>query len=218
MLLHGYELKVLNDAETRLFEEHLMTCTFCLEQIRSFQDEASVLLNDSDAQEIIAQAVEKESRPNRGKTKSIWSFLWPNAPVIFRPALLYPIIILLLIPAVLWFIPDAFDTESRVQTIHLSGMRSQAEETFSCELGFDGIIVFVCTEARSGEQYDITVYDKIDNVVINVTGFNCIDLLGTGYLLYPSDKMSAGDYKLQIAQMRDGKRIVLKEYKFSIIQ
>ncbi len=195
-----------------------MVCSSCLEHMQLFSENAHILREDQEAIDIITRAITKGDTQARLSKNSILDLLWPKVTLLFRPALLYAIIALLLIPTLKWMLQENSTLEARIQTIHLVGLRSQSNAAFSRALNLDGIIVLVCNETRPDSRYEITVSDNEGNLILWVPDFDRFDILGTGYLLFPKEKMLTGSYTLEVSQTLDTEHTTLKTFKFSIVQ
>lgn len=201
------------------FEEHLMVCEACLEKVRRFQDLAPVLRDDAEAVDIVTQTLAETASGGEQSQNSIWARLWPKASLPFKPAFLYAVIIMLLIPAVSTLIPTRGEKDSRLQTIHLVDLRSgNGQMAFSAAEGLDGVIVIVFSKALPNQKYDIAISDTHGKTVVHIEHFDGFNVLGTGYLLFPKENMIAGEYTLTISQYREGERSILKTYDFTVVQ
>lgn len=99
VLLHGYELKLLSEDETKRFELHLMKCEHCLDRLRSFERNMEMLTSAGEVTKLIDEATEMK-RPDRVSVlRKLWRYVWPDTPLILKPALPYLLILLLIIPA-----------------------------------------------------------------------------------------------------------------------
>ena len=91
MMLHRYELGLLDDAEREQFELHLYTCDYCLEKVLKFQDAATLMRHDPAARKVIADAAEDIDTERSSAERSGSGRLWPR----FIPASLATLALLI---------------------------------------------------------------------------------------------------------------------------
>lgn len=216
-LLPSYELQALSEEDVKLFEIHVMHCEYCLNEISSFEKYAHLMRHSNEAREAMKDAIRVDVPPI-----SIWEklsgYLWPDVPLIFKPALSLVLVLLLAIPA-FYGIQNIGVSNSEVrpvQTIRLMGTRTTGENTFTISSGLDGVIVFTLPNATAYESYDVVVTDAEDNKVFQLNNFDTFNKLGIAEFLLPQPLMNPGLYRLKISHSTPDTTILIKQYRFRI--
>jgi hypothetical protein len=213
-LLHAYELKALSDEDVERFEIHLLECEFCFEQLKDFEVAADLLVSDKEVKELIKEYAPMESSHPEPYLKKLWQNIWPETSLIFKPALAYLLILLLILPAY-YGLKRSTQEEIRpiTQTINLMPFRSVGEDVFKISLGKDGVISFLFEDAVAGQSYQVAIESEDGRVAYKNDTFREFDANRTGRLLLPLVKMKIGNYSLVITDPRTGNR---QEYTFQI--
>lgn len=195
-LLLAYEMGALSEEDEKRVEIHLMSCQHCLDEVTSFRRYADVL-NSSGG---IKKAMGKYAPPARSSTRarSLKQYLWPDAPLIFRPALTMLLVVLLAIPAYIGLrsMTGGGQDIRPVQTIRLVPTRSAEPGAFSMESGLDGAISFAVPDYPRGKQYDVAVLDDQGKAVVRLSSAGSIDERGMGQIVVPHQLMRPGKYSL----------------------
>ena len=204
--LHSFELGILSQEDNDRFEEHLLKCESCFNEVKTFNEGSNLLRNDSDIRSLITRRA-SEVKQSKGLAKGFKELIWPRIPVIFRPAFLYIIIVLLIISTAIT-IPSYFasaptieeaSTPEAFQEIYLTPFRNLSRESFNINKETDGIINIVCPEAVPNDSYQIVIINKdSDQEIIRHIDFDGFDKYGKARLLFPRWKMTAGDYAVRI--------------------
>jgi len=219
-LLHAYELNALSEENTECFETHLLECKHCFEQLKSFEREANLLVSDQKVKELIRKSVVEESQESESFLKKLWRFIWPDTLLIFKPALAYLLILILIFPTY-YGLRKVAETETGteirpVQIINLTPFRSAGEGVFKISLGKDGLISFVFEGAVVGKSYQVLIKSEDDRVIFQDDVFNTFDEYANGRLLLPLAKMKPGDYRLTITDPQADAPLNKREYTFRI--
>ena len=216
-LLHAYELNALSEEDTERFEIHLLECEHCFEQLKSFEREASLLTTDEGVKELIGEFATEGYPQAESFLKKLWRYIWPETPLLFKPALAYLLILLLIIPAYRGLMRLTKDSIRPVdQTILLTPLRSTEEATFEIGRGGDGEISFVFEDAVAGQSYQVAIESEDGRVVYKNDTFREFDAHKTGRLILPLVKMKPGGYRLVISDPRAEPPLNRKEYNFRI--
>jgi len=216
-LLHLYELGMLSPQEAELFEKHLMRCEFCFGRVSEFEKYAAALRNNPGVR---ALAGEEEEAYDKQETLSgrLKTYLWPRKPLIFKPAMIYVLILLLIYPA--WLgLRVAFESNDRirpVQTIRLVSNRMPFQNTFDMSSGLDGIISFEFPPSRDDRRYLIIVTAGDGNELVRYDNFPDISGTGMNELLIPRELMKPGDYRLVVFDTEADSTIMVQ--RFNIIE
>jgi len=94
-MIHAYELDLLTDRERDMFEQHLLTCDYCFEQVRAFQPAVALIRQSSLAdtqpgQANVTAAISDADRTGAethkqraGRSRWIWPVLTAAAVLLF---------------------------------------------------------------------------------------------------------------------------------------
>ena len=215
-LLHAYELNVLSEEDIERFEIHLMECEHCFNQLKNFEQEATLLSSDDEVRELVREVSREEYPESESFLKRIWRYLWPETPLFFKPALAYLLILLMILP-VYHGLKKLTENEIRpVQAISLFPDRSTAEEVFKISVGGDGLISFVFRGAVAGESYRVVIESEDGREIFRDDAFINFDEYETGQVLLPLAKMKPGSYRLVITDPRAEPPLNRQEYIFRI--
>ncbi len=198
-LLPAYELRALSDEDVESFELHLMECDHCLNEALSFEEEAGVLRTSSRAREAVRQIAAK-TEEQESLWSRVWSHLWPQTPLVFRPALAWTLVIALAVPAFygLERLNETAESARPAQTIRLVGMRSTTSNVLSIEAGLDGAIAFAAPGFAEGTRYNAVVLDSAGVETFRLERFGAIDRAGMGQIILPHATMKPGLYELVV--------------------
>jgi hypothetical protein len=193
LFLHAYELETLGASDTDIFETHLLTCDFCFEEVQSFKAQAKILRADPE----IKDSVEKEISLTKGKSK-IRQYLWPDFPLIFRPAAIFILVIILLYPAYLGLRLNNADIVRPVEIIALTATRSAESILFSLSSGKDLVLTFSREDISNPAPVVVTIADFNGIEKYKNGSFSDFDSRGIGQLLIPRELLSEGIYRITI--------------------
>ena len=233
LLLAGYELGILPEEDLARFEQHLMTCDYCFDQVREFAAPARALREGAAVQESVCRLVAEPSsgpapafaaaRSRKALPGPSWlsrlrRWAWPESPSAVRPGLGWLLVLLLLVPAYLG-VDGLLHRDFRVrplQSIHLAPQRTINHNVFSTGSGLDGVIDFVVPEAAEGGAFDVRIIADDDAEMMRFDGYDGFDELGTGRLLVPLATMKPGVYHLIVRKAGDRTDPPLHDYRFRI--
>ena len=203
-LLHAFELGILEESQTEEFEQHLLACSFCYEQVREFETEADLIRSDTELLQVLDQ-------PGVDRESSIWRRLWPKGPVVFRPAIAYGVAAVLFLALIgSWW--NSVDRIRPVQSVVLAPVRSAVSATFDSSQKQDLLMTFLFRGARPGEEYIVRIVDGNGLAVYEDKKFDNFDEHETGRLLLPNGVLSRGRYIVNIEESGDGDRSAAQEY------
>jgi hypothetical protein len=215
MLLHAYELEALTEEETERFEIHVLSCNFCFRELADFEKAASYFHSDAEVHSIITNAARTAER-SESRLRKLWKHLWPQAPLILKPAFAYLLIILMAYPTY-WGLKSLREDEIRtVQAINLYATRSAGEKTFKIGSHSDGLLVFLYRGSVPGRSYEVTIMTDSGETVFRDNEFTDFDRHGTGRLLLPLREMDPDNYKLILRDPRAEPPQNVQEYHFRI--
>ena len=216
-MLHAYELGALSEEDEIKVEAHLLKCPYCYEKFKSFRTEVALIRHDKDVRDLLESAAdERTSLVN--DTKSLWRYLWPDAPVILKPAIAYLLVLFMAIPAYrgLMYSTVADKGIGPVQVLKLVPNRSNAEEFFRISSEPDGVISFVFIGALPGKSYRVVIETADGSEVKRIDNFGSFDQFGTGQLWFPHVMMKVGSYRLTITDPSSESPTDEQEYLFRI--
>lgn len=215
-LLPAYELNALGEEEVERFEIHLLECEHCFEELKAFEQQAALLVSDHDIRRVVQGLGGRETIPAQSLLRRVWRYLWPDAPVLFRPALAWLIILLLIVPAYLGLRDSPEMKIGRPQVVNLTPGRSTTEDSFQTHLQRDGLLQFVFYGAAGGKSYRVLIQSEEGNVIYRNHHFDGFDQYGRAQLVFPSAKMKPGVYRLIITDPLAEPPLNTREYSFRI--
>jgi hypothetical protein len=214
-LLHAYELHGLSEEDTKRFELHMMKCDYCFNAANAFQRTADCIIADPDVRAIIEEGAGRSQEMKSPMTKYL-RYLWPETPLVLRPALIYLVIALMIVPAYWGLRTLRFNNIRTVQTVELFPDRSTGEGIFRLHAGSDGLICFVYRDAAPGETYHLLIETSEGEVVFSDDSFHTFDEYGVGHLIVPLSEMKPSVYHLKITNPRAEPPFNTQEYRFKI--
>jgi hypothetical protein len=211
ILLHAYELKLLDEENATRFEMHLLKCRYCFEEVQLFSEESDILHADNKIKKLTA----KEASP--GFVKRLWRYLWPETPIIFRPAVGILTILLIAVPA--WFVFHGTGEKQvrPIYTIALVPLRSAPESEYKLSSGADVLLNFVYENAAPQKKYRIVIMDKSGQEFYRNDSFTGFDKYGAGQLLVTRNSLKAGIYHMIIEDPQDSSNLNRQEYYIPIM-
>jgi len=219
VLLHAYELGLLSDEEKDQFEAHLMECPYCFNEVKQFMPRGAFLRSSPRIKQELAKGL-KESVQGGGYGERLKRYFWPKAPYIYRPAILYALILILLLPAIgglRYLLRTEEESAVRpVQTIFLTTTRSLQRSVFKIAEGVDGAIFFSCPGIKEGSEYQLEIALEDGREIFSDDHFRDFDERKSGQLLYPRELMTPGNYLLVIRGLVQDSLRVICDYAFSI--
>ena len=186
-MLHAYELNALEDEETELFEAHSLKCDYCFRKISSFDREAMLLSHDSDIHRIVNSACLSESEGGRSRlTGRVGKYIWPDTPLIFRPALAYLLILLMIYPVYLGLkgTPDR-DIHAVRNTVYLSTLRSASRRQVLSIDKDAGAVMIYYDDADTARAYTLVIESEGGREILHKEKFVQFDRFGNSLVLIP---------------------------------
>jgi hypothetical protein len=216
-LLHAYERNILPEADVQRFEIHLMKCEHCWQEVQSFKSEAALLATNGDVKEVVKQADATYSVPE-STARKIWRYLWPDSPIIFRPALAYLLVLVMIVPAYygLWLANAGQDKSMRAQMITLVPGRSTSDAVFKISSGYYGLIKLVYPDAVPGGRYRVVVMTTDSIEIVRYENFDGFDKYGSGKVSVPLTMMKPGTYRLIVSDPVAESLSPLLDYRFTV--
>ncbi len=195
-LLPAYELGALSAEDEKRLEIHLMQCEHCLNKVVAFEPSAGVIRNSAK----IKEAMIRHTVPTQNDTiaKRLIRYLWPDTPLIFKPALSIMLVLLMAVPAIvgLRILTQETGDVRPVQMIRLIPNRATVTNKLFIESGLDAAISFAVPDYLPGRLYDLAVIDDQGGEVVRLNSFGSIDERGMGQIIIPHRAMKPGSYLL----------------------
>jgi|GEM_PF-6600982 len=195
--LHAYELNLLRGAELEEFEQHLLQCSACVEELKISAKVSTVLRVDAAVQSIAAEfAIENKS--------AAVSRLWDtNVFVLLRPALLLIVIAILIYPAYLGMQSQPEDTPSLMPVeAHLSLVQTRdggPKSTLSAGKRTALTVMFPNTNRK--DVYRLEVMRIGDSIAVYSNAKTSLDESLTASVVVEPNSLKMGDYIVRLRNL-----------------
>jgi hypothetical protein len=203
-MLHAYELGALSEEEERKIEVHFIECRHCFAELKRYAERAEFLSRDEEAKTLIAEIV-ADRRETRSPLRRLAAYLWPSAPIIFRPALLYTalaVAVLLLVYSTERYSP----AQEALQSIELPAIRLPEAPKLEKQDGWAALVI-ESPFTDQGERCAITIAGPDKSVIYQNSayrGFTGDQDLGVIFLNLTD--LKRGRYRLTIKDLSDSLR------------
>ena len=213
-LLHAYELGILGESECERFEKHLLECDHCGRSLDRFEERVSILASSPKVRAVVASTLRK---PVTGESTvgRLWRYLWPQVPILFRPAVSYLVLLLIAIPAFLAIQKPAPPVTVVSQFAHLSPIRSSTN-ILDRNISGTALLTFEFDSYEVGHAYAITIESESGTVVYRSDQFTSFDEREVGTLSLPISEMDPGNYWLVISDPENEDQPTIHTYLFRI--
>jgi len=198
-MLHAYETGVLSEHDSEAFEVHLIECRYCRNEVLRFETASTMIRHDPTFRDI-ADSIESSKPEPKSFFKSILSFLWPNTPLIFKPAIGFLLILLLAYPAYLGVMVQtgSISVESigpgeRVMT--LSAYRSISVPSFAAD---ESVRIDLSASYQYIEYDGRPLIIRIVSVETEKEVFRSDDWQLSQELRIPANSLDPGKYSLEL--------------------
>jgi hypothetical protein len=215
-LIHAYELNALPEEEKERFEIHFLTCQYCLNELEGFEHEAAVMNHDREVRTAVREAAVETSVATESLGARIRQYLWPDVPVLFKPALAYIAVLLLALPAFHGLTRLKGPEVEPVQSIALTPMRSGPDKAIQMIPGTDILVSFVFEDVREGGLYQVNLASETGDIIYADNAFSGFDHFGQGHLIWPKEKITPGRYLLSIIDPEGTPPLNRREYVFNV--
>jgi len=217
--LHAYELEVLGEAETELFEAHLLECDYCFSETRKFADEADLIRSD---ETVINDVSEKVGDIETSGQNSVWKKmlrrLWPDTPLVFKPAAALFLILLLVYPAYIGIISRMDSDIKPVSSISLMPSRAGDAVEYSLAGRNDIVLCFIVQDIVSGGRYILELTGEDGEMILYDDNFGGVDVYGVGRIFIPSGGIETGSYSLKLTIADEKAAQNMEIYNFRLIK
>jgi len=209
-LMHAYELGQLSETDMAAFEEHLVICSHCYDEVARFEPAAGLLRADSEIQVLAAATARADQKA--GWLTKLKSVLWPGGtPLVLKPAVTYIALALLVYPAYLGLRDGSAPTVQSTQTVVLSGTRSTTQPL--ADNSAPVALVFRVGGAAAGDTLIVSIADEAGFIVFSDPAFSRLSPARLGTISFAQGALAAGPYSLTIADQAGD---TLAEYRFRI--
>jgi hypothetical protein len=211
IMLHGYELKALTEAEMDLFESHLLECDRCFQELQAFELQSNLLLRDSRIKQQASQVASVEAEM-QSRWVMFWRLLWPRVPFVFKPAVIYVVLLVSIISTYnILKTPISIVAESQF----FSPTRAPHELLFH-KHAKKAILSFDFALAEPGKSYPLIIKFQDSTIVFEDAAFQASASDSIGMLSLPSADMKVGSYHVTISHLLPDSSITDLEFYFRI--
>jgi hypothetical protein len=153
------------------------------------------------------------TEPSAGRLRS---FLWPPVPFVFKPAVLYLLLLALAVPAYFGLArPPRSGIQVISQTLDFPQVRSCDRKLLHKSLGGEARMVFQFAQAEPGVEYRVTIASA-DGATGHGTRAIRFDSDGWGNLVLRLAEWQTGKYLLTVTDPRNDSPLRPQEYFFTI--
>ena len=214
-LLHAYEINILSEPEREQFEIHLMECEYCHDLLLVFERHAELLTSSDKVRSVLAEV---DTSATRGESLigRIARWLWPETPFLFKPAVAYLLVLLLIVPAYIGMSRHATRTIGEFQqSIYLSPNRSVST---NLRIGEDdnALLTFRFEGSVPGRPYRVLIESEDGDIIYLNDQFSGFDEREIGILSLELTEMNPGKYRLIIDDPHSDTSVANQEYFFYI--
>jgi hypothetical protein len=215
IMLHAYELQALTEAEMGLFETHLLECNRCFQELQAFEQHSALLLRDSRIRQQTTQVASAEAK-SESRWVRLWHLLWPRAPFVFKPAVIYVVALISIISTY-----NILKTQTVVpvrvvsKTLFFSSTRSSVNKVVP-KHSRDAVLNFALDSAEAGKRYHLIMKFQDGTVVFEDTAFQVFDEKGLGTLTLSPSNMKVGSYHVTISSPQPDSLWPDQEYHYTI--
>lgn len=218
-LILPFELQILSEEDADIFAQHVLECEFCHRELAHFAREAALLREDPDVKQALAGHTGDLDAPG-SFSEQIWRHIWPTTPFIFKPAVVYLLLLLLIVPAYHGFrIRDRVGVREVSQILELFPTRQVSDNRFNKNLDEVGLLLFEIPSLEIGALYHVVVEteDGSSTVYSNREFGDTDRLTGTGALYLNLAEIDPGRYRLSVTDPRAGPSAKPYVYHFTIV-
>ncbi|MCK4787463.1 MAG: zf-HC2 domain-containing protein [Desulfobacteraceae bacterium] len=211
-LLHAYGLNALSEEDFKRFEIHLLECEHCFEQLKNFRQVAPLLRSDKEVREMVREAARRQGK-SKSFLRKLYHKLWPETPLVLKPAVAYILILLMVVPAYYGLMTLLTKEHTRIQSVYLASDRSVGENVFRIRPEAVVIVNFYVADTAFSDVYRVVIESEDGKEILQQEAFDSFYESEVGSLKLPVSKMHPGDYELIITNPRTGFR---EKYSFTI--
>jgi len=213
-LLHAYEIGQLSEGDVCEFEAHVIECRSCLDELISMEQSVAAMIKDEKLRSLIERAATHESTDRVAPTglfDRLKGAFWPEGNWLFKPALAYAAVALLLYPAYLGLRSPGPDGPQVATTILLNTTRSVSAAPVAGDIPV--VLFFRVFGHTEGDSYDLSLWTEADELLYRNPAFTAVDNRQMGTLSLPAGMIGSGGYRLVITRP-DGSTV--RDYPFEL--
>jgi hypothetical protein len=215
MLLHAYELGLLEGRDLEQFELHALECEHCCHELSAAEGSMRLLKESRKVRAEIerdgALDGQGERAHDRGQGRAhIWITSRPLSMALAA------MIVLLLYPAYLGLRGAGGNSFRGVQVLTLAPVRSQTMPILHKSPTDWATLTFVYPRAGSGERYKVEISNADGTVVFRDTTFGPFSDYSTAHLLLQVNDLQVGDYRLVLTDPHGNPALPEQQYLFRI--
>ena len=152
----------------------------CFRKAQEFSPRAALLRHDDSVRGLIHETTNESDEETSLKDR-LKKHLWPDMPLVFRPAVTLLIIALLIYPSWLGLRSVLRPEIKPIASVHLESSRGIDEQEF--RLDEDLTLTFFHSDQHAGMPYEIKILDDKGRVAVRHMALSRLDEHGTGMLL-----------------------------------
>ncbi|MBD3234766.1 MAG: hypothetical protein GF315_13655 [candidate division Zixibacteria bacterium] len=213
-LLHAYEIGALTDEDRERFEIHLLKCDACYSSVKEFKAHSDTMVRSELIKGTVSQGI-AETEP-KGSFEKLRRYLLPDVPVIFRPAFLYLLLLVVLIPLVISMIQMRGTNIESVQYQDLISTRSAKRTVLEKDLSNQATLTFFYPDARHNRNYRLIITHENGQVIYKDENYNMFNEYQTGAINLDIENLTPGRYNLTIKDPELGDQREENVYTFWI--
>jgi hypothetical protein len=209
-MIHAYELDLLTKDDRLQFEQHLLECDSCFEEVRQFFPASILMRHDSEFQvdEESDRAVLQADKDGT-ETKVGWFNLT-------RALAIAALIIIFAIP-IYWFGFRDTTTPDTTQRLLFTSIRGGTPPILYTDEGGLAELVFTQDTLISSLEYHVTVSSRDGKSVLYENRFfSDFDSLGIGHISLPLSEFEPGFYILSIIAKSENSAMSRQVYNFRV--
>lgn len=222
-MLFAFELGNLPEDDLERFEAHVLECDYCLSQLQSFEREGKLLATDQPLRKEVVRAV--LGRQGRDSwLATLWAYLWPSVPFVFRPAVAYVVVVLLcislLIPGTpgIWRARTGVDPIQPTHLLVLESDRAADETTVQITSDAPVALSFYFAGATAEDYYTVVLETGDGAAVATWESFRSFNDKGFGTVTLHPGSLPPGTYRLAVIDPRGSPPSNTRQYAFRMVE
>jgi hypothetical protein len=213
-LLHAWEIGALSEEDSKRFETHLLGCRDCFRKAQEFSPRAAILRHDDSVRNLVHETNDGSESALTVMDK-LKHCLWPDLPLLIRPALTLLVIALLIYPSWLGLRSVRSPEVKPIECVDL--VNSRGIEVQEVQLDQDLALKFVHNMGHAGMPYEVKIVDDKGRVAVQYRAPSCLNEYGTGMLLLERGSLQPGVHTLVVTVPGSDPVTGYVEYKFRVL-
>lgn len=209
-MIHAFELDLLTEDDGSKFEQHVLECNSCFEEVRQFLPVSILMRNDLEFQ---ADEVCDRGLSEWDKDSTEAKVGWFN---LTRTLAIAALIIILAVP-IYWFGLRETITSDTTQRLLFTSIRGGTPPILYTGKGGVAELVFTRDSLISGLEYHVIVSSRDGKSILYENRFfSDFDSLGIGYISLPLSEFAPGFYILSIIAESEDSVLSRQLYNFRV--